>query len=39
MIRVRNVFLKKEYHADLYLPGETSFLIMNRVRNIFPNYD
>ena len=37
--RVRNVFLKNEYHADLWIASETSFLIMKRVRNVFPNYD
>ena len=39
MIRVRNVFLKNEYHADLWIARETSFLIMKRVRNVFSNYD
>ena len=39
MIRVRNVFLKNEYHADLWKASETSFLIMKRVRYVFPNYD
>ena len=39
MIRVRNVFLKNEDHADLWIASETSFLIMKRVRNVFPNYD
>ena len=33
--RVRNVFLKNEYHADLGLAGETSFLSMKKVRNVF----
>ena len=31
MIRVRNVFLKNEYHVDLWIASETSFLIMKRV--------
>ena len=39
MIRVRNVCLKNEYHADLWIASETSFLIMKKVRNVFPNYD
>ena len=39
MIRVQNVFLKNEYHADLWKANETSFLIIKRVRNVFPNYD
>ena len=39
MIRVRNVFPKNEYHADLWIASETSFPIMKRVRNVFPNYD
>ena len=39
MIRVRNVFLKNKYHADLWITRETSFLIMKRVRNVFPDYD
>ena len=37
MIRVRNVFLKNEYHADLRIASETSFLIMKRVRKVFLN--
>ena len=37
--QVRNVFLKNEYHADLWIASETSFLIMKRVRNVFPNYE
>ena len=39
MIRVRNVFLKNKYHADLWITSETSFPIMKMVRNVFPNYD
>ena len=39
MSRVRNVFLKNEYYADLWIASETSFLIMKRVRDVFPNYD
>ena len=39
MIRVRNVFLKNGQHTDLLKTSETSFLIMKRVRNVFPNYD
>ena len=39
MIGVRNAFLKNKYHADLWITSETSFLIMKRVRNVFPNYD
>ena len=40
MIRVRKVFLKKEYHADLWIASETFFLIfIKRVRKVFPKYD
>ena len=38
-IRMRNVFLKNGYHAALLIASETSFLIMKRVRNVFPIYD
>ena len=31
--------IKNEYNADLWIAGETFFLIMKRVRNVFPNYD
>ena len=39
MIRVRNIFLKNEYHADFWIASETSFLIMKWVRNVFPKFD